>query len=46
MSFRHDDIFMIWTHQIEKFNAFFESMSSHYPSIKLKTTIGDKQMKF
>ncbi len=41
-----DDIFMIWTHGIEKFNAFFESMNSHHPSIKLEATISDKQINF
>ena len=41
-----DDIFMIWTHEIEKFNAFFESMNSHHSSIKLLATISDKQNNF
>ncbi len=41
-----DDIFMIWTHGIEKCYAFFESMNSHHPSIKLEATISDKQIIF
>ncbi len=41
-----DDIFMIWTHGIEKFNAFLESMNSHHPSIKLEATYSDKQINF
>ncbi len=39
-----DAIFMIWTYGIVKFNAFFESMNSHHPSIKLEATISDKQI--
>ncbi len=41
-----DDIFVIRTRGIEKFNAFLESMNSHHPFIKLDATISDKQINF
>ena len=40
-----DNIFMVWTHGIEKFNALLESIDSHHPFIKLEATINDKQIK-
>ena len=36
---------VICTHAIEKFNAFFKSMNSYHPSIKLEATISDKEIR-
>ena len=41
-----DDIFMIWTHGIEKFEEFLEILNSHHPTIKLKATISDTEVNF
>ena len=41
-----DDIFIIWTHGIENFNAFCASMNSQQPSIKFEAMINDKQINF
>lgn len=41
-----DDIFMIWTHGIEKFNELLTILNSHHPTIKLKATISETEVNF
>ena len=41
-----DDIFMIWTHGIDKFNELLEILNNHHPSIKLKAAISNTEVNF
>lgn len=41
-----DDIFLIWTHGIEKFNEFLNILNNHHPTINLKATISDTEVDF
>lgn len=41
-----DDIFMIWTHGIDKFNELLNVLNNHHPTIKLKATISESEVNF
>ena len=41
-----DDIFMIWTHSIDKLNKLLAILNNHHPSIKLKATIHETEVDF
>lgn len=41
-----DDIFIIWQHSLEEFDAFFQILNSHESNINLKQTISDKSINF
>jgi len=41
-----DDIFIVWEHGKEQFNAFFDILNSHNPNIKLKSTINENSVDF
>lgn len=41
-----DDIFLIWTHGIEKFNEFLNVLNNHHPTINLKATVGFTSVNF
>ena len=41
-----DDIFIIWPHSEAEFAEFFDTLNSHYPTIKLKSTISPHSVSF
>ena len=41
-----DDIFMIWTHGIDKFYEFLDILNNHHPTINLKATISENEVNF
>ncbi|KAE8277682.1 hypothetical protein D5F01_LYC10031 [Larimichthys crocea] len=41
-----DDIFGIWTHDIEHFQTFIKTLNGHHPTIKVKHTIDRTQINF
>ena len=41
-----DDIFLIWSHSIDDFWTFFNTLNNHHPTIKLKATINASSIDF
>ena len=41
-----DDIFMIWTHGIDKFNDLLTILNNHHPSINLVATVSKTEVNF
>ena len=41
-----DDIFLIWEHDRESFDEFFNILNSSHPNIKLKTNIQENELEF
>lgn len=41
-----DDIFMIWEHDRDSFNQFFQTLNTAHPNIKLKSNIQENELEF
>lgn len=41
-----DDIFIIWQHSKEDFITFFNTLNTHHPTIKLKSSISSESISF
>ena len=41
-----DDIFIIWTYNLDQFNDFFQILNNHHPAVKLTSEISDSHLNF